>query len=166
MQFPVLYSRTLLFIHSTCNSLHLPTPNFQSIPLPPPLPLGNHKSVLYICQSVSVSQVCSYVLYFRFHTQVISFGICLSLSDLLAQHDNLQVHPCCCKWHYFILFLWLSSILDVSIHCSDQLHRRPGDKHTVTEGQSCKLLYINDFGATCSVIFNIVHVTGRDEGKS
>ena len=27
LQFPVLYSRTLLFIHSKCNSLHLPTPN-------------------------------------------------------------------------------------------------------------------------------------------
>ena len=21
-----------------------------------------------------------------------------------TQYDNLQVHPCCCKWHYFILF--------------------------------------------------------------
>ena len=19
-----------------------------------------------------------------------------------TQYDNLQVHPCCCKWHYFI----------------------------------------------------------------
>ena len=42
----VLYSRTLLFIHSKCNSLHLLTPNSQSVPLPPPLPFGNHKSVL------------------------------------------------------------------------------------------------------------------------
>ena len=25
-----------------------------------------------------------------------------------TQYDNLQVHPCCCKWHYFVLFLWLS----------------------------------------------------------
>ena len=37
---PWLYSRTLLFIHSKCNSLHLPTPNSQSIPLPPPPPLA------------------------------------------------------------------------------------------------------------------------------
>ena len=21
-----------------------------------------------------------------------------------------SLHPCCCKWHYFVLFLWLSSI--------------------------------------------------------
>ena len=26
-----------------------------------------------------------------------------------TQYDNVQIHPCCCKWHYFILFLWLSN---------------------------------------------------------
>ena len=45
---PALCRRTLLFIHSKCNSLHLPTPNLQSIPLPSPLTLGNHQSVLYV----------------------------------------------------------------------------------------------------------------------
>ena len=29
--------------------------------------------------------------------------ICLSLSDFTL-YNNLQVHSCCCKWHYFILF--------------------------------------------------------------
>ena len=29
--------------------------------------LGNHKSVLYICESVSVSQISSFASYFRFH---------------------------------------------------------------------------------------------------
>ena len=24
--------------------------------------------------------------------------------------DNLSVHSCCCKWHCFILFLWLGNI--------------------------------------------------------
>ena len=43
-----IYSRTLLFIHSICNSLRLLTPNSQSVPPRPPLPLGNHKSVLYV----------------------------------------------------------------------------------------------------------------------
>ena len=32
-----------------------------------PLPLGNHKSDLYVCDSVSVLQVSSFVPYFRFH---------------------------------------------------------------------------------------------------
>ena len=44
---PVLYSRTSLLIHSKGNSLHLLTPNSQSIPLSP-LPLGSNKSVLYV----------------------------------------------------------------------------------------------------------------------
>ena len=52
IEFHVLYSRTSLLIHSKCNGLHLPTPNFQSIPLLPHL--GNHKSVLYVCESVFV----------------------------------------------------------------------------------------------------------------
>ena len=35
-QFPVLYGRTSLPIHSKCNNLHQLTPNSQSIPLPLP----------------------------------------------------------------------------------------------------------------------------------
>ena len=34
----LFYTVGLLFIHSKCNSLHLPTPNSSSIPLPPPPP--------------------------------------------------------------------------------------------------------------------------------
>ena len=34
---------------------------------------------------------------------MISYGICLSVSDF-TQYDNLWVHPCCCKWHCLILF--------------------------------------------------------------
>ena len=43
IQFPVIYNRTLLLIHSKCSGLHLPAPNSQSIPLPPhsPLPTTN-----------------------------------------------------------------------------------------------------------------------------
>ena len=42
--FPALYSRVLLFIHPMYNSLHLLSPNSQSIPPQPPAPPGNHKS--------------------------------------------------------------------------------------------------------------------------
>ena len=49
---PVLYSRTALLIHSKRDHLHLLTPNSPSFPLPPCLPLSNHKSVLYVCESV------------------------------------------------------------------------------------------------------------------
>ena len=40
------YSRTLLFIHSIYNSLHLLIPNSQSFPPPAPT-RSNHKSVLF-----------------------------------------------------------------------------------------------------------------------
>ena len=47
--------RALLFIHFTYDTVHLLTPNSQSIPPPSLLPLGNHNSVFYICESVSIS---------------------------------------------------------------------------------------------------------------
>ena len=42
--------RTLLFTHSKCNSLHLPTPNSQSIALPPssPLEITNLFSIFFM----------------------------------------------------------------------------------------------------------------------
>ena len=40
IQFPVLYSRTSLLIHSKCNTLHLQTPNSQSLPSSPLSPLA------------------------------------------------------------------------------------------------------------------------------
>ena len=51
---PMRYSRTLLFIHPVYNSLHLLISNSQSVPSLP-YTSGNHKSVLYVCESVSVS---------------------------------------------------------------------------------------------------------------
>ena len=59
-------SRTLLFIHSVYNDLHLSsqTPHI-SFPLAPFL-LGNHKSVLCVCYSVSLSWILSFTSYFRF----------------------------------------------------------------------------------------------------
>ena len=51
---PCIYSGALLLIHSIYKSLPLLTPNSQSIPLPPSLPLEKHKSDVYICESASV----------------------------------------------------------------------------------------------------------------
>ena len=45
----------LLLTHSTYKSLHLLTPISRSIPPLSPLLLGSQKSVLYVCDSVSVS---------------------------------------------------------------------------------------------------------------
>ena len=41
---------------------------------------------------------------------MISYGICLCLSDLLHLVWQSPVDPRCYKWHYFFFFLWLSSI--------------------------------------------------------
>ena len=43
----MLNSRTLLFVHHIYNSLHLLTPNPQSISFPTSIPFDNHKSLLY-----------------------------------------------------------------------------------------------------------------------
>ena len=41
---------------------------------------------------------------------MISHGIFLFLT-YFTWYDHLWVQPCCCKWHYFILFLWLGQIV-------------------------------------------------------
>ena len=107
IQFTELYSRTLLFIHSKCNSLHLLTLNSQSIPPPSPLLLGKHTSVLYVHESVSSLQIGSFGPYFRFHTEVISYGICLFLTSL-----SMRISSCLhvAANGFILFFLWLSSI--------------------------------------------------------
>ena len=106
----------LLFIHSLYKSSHLLIPTAHSIPPSPPAPLGNHQLVLHVRDFVSVSQIGSFVLYFKFYKEMISYCICFSLSDLydnlLGPLGNYQLYLCCCKWPYFILFYgW------VMFHC-------------------------------------------------
>ena len=47
---------------------------------------------------------------------MISYNICLSLSGFLHVYDNLYVHPCCWKWHCFILFYGWVAFLCVCVH--------------------------------------------------
>ena len=57
-------------------------------------------------KSVGLLPFCKQVhlhSFLRFHIQVTSHYVCLSLSNF-TQHDNLQIHPCCHKQHHFILF--------------------------------------------------------------
>ena len=63
IQLPVLYSRISFLIHSKGNSLHLLTPDFQSIPLPPP----QQPQVFSPSPWVSFLWKASFVLYIRFH---------------------------------------------------------------------------------------------------
>ena len=104
----------LLSIHSPYKSSHLLIPTAHSIPPSPPAPLGNHQLVLHVHDFVSVSQIGSFVLYFKFYKEMISYCISFSLSDLydhlLVPLGNYQLYLCCCKWPYFILFLGLSYV--------------------------------------------------------
>ena len=74
-----------------------------SASLPPPLPLGNHRSDLYVCESVSVLQIDSLVHIldstYKWYHMVFIF-----LLPYLLQHDNLQSHLCCCKCIIFFFF--------------------------------------------------------------
>ena len=52
----------LLLIYFMYSSLYLLIPYSQFVPLP----FGNHKIVFYVCESVSVLYIDSFVLFFRF----------------------------------------------------------------------------------------------------
>ena len=102
-----IYIRTSLLIHSKCNSLHLSTLDTQSIPLPP-LPLGNHKSVLHVHHFCSCGKVhLCHILDCRY---VLSYGICLSLSGLLHLVWESLVLSMLLQMTLFCSFLWLSRI--------------------------------------------------------
>ena len=57
----MLYSRTSLLIHSKCISLHLLTPNSQSIPLPPPAPCPWQLQVCSLCLWICFYFIVSFV---------------------------------------------------------------------------------------------------------
>ena len=50
--------------HSMCHSLYLLTPTFHSILPPSPVPIGNHTSILYVCESLFVSSIGSFVIFY------------------------------------------------------------------------------------------------------
>ena len=58
----------------------------------PTFPLGNDKVKVYACESMSVLQIHSFVLIFRFHVLVLSDSICLSLSEWLAVITSRSTH--------------------------------------------------------------------------
>ena len=96
--FPTLYIPLWLIYFVTVNVYLLISLTFF-IHLPASFPSGNH---LFISLSMSLfllCYVCSFVLFLRFHIQVTSYGTCHSLT-----YFSFQVHPCCHKWQYFILF--------------------------------------------------------------
>ena len=70
VEFSVLHSRSLLVIYFIYKSVYMSIPISQFIPLSLLNP-GNHKLIFYICKSVSVWEISSFVsfffFFFRFH---------------------------------------------------------------------------------------------------
>ena len=92
------------------------TPNYLTIPSSSPSSR----------QPFSDSLFCKFICIISFQILHIRYVITISpsLSDLTSLSiDDLQVHPCCCKWHYFILFQWLSTIpWYISMTASSSVH--------------------------------------------
>ena len=97
--YPRTFNKTSLLIHPVHTSFHLLAPHSQSI-----LP-GNHRSVLYVCESVSVSQISPLVSYFRF-PRVSFFLIALRWTTLrgMGQCETKQSWLKFSLWIYKALF--------------------------------------------------------------
>ena len=89
-------STGVFFTTSTTWEFRTVNPKFLNYPFP--FPFGNHKLVLYVYESVSVLQVSSQIPHISDIVQYLTL-------TCFTQHDNLYIHPCCCEWHYFILFM-------------------------------------------------------------
>ena len=107
IQFPVLYSRISLLIHSKGNGLHLLIPDSQSTHSLP-LPLGNHKSLLQVYEFFSVERfiyavcqipdICDIIWYLSFSFRLISLSTRVSSSIHVTANGII------------LFFLWLSRI--------------------------------------------------------
>ena len=102
--FPVQYSKFSLvthFIHSI-DGVYVSVLIFQFVPTPAP------SCYLYICSL----HLCFYVCFankitctiFLDSIYMLICNMCFSLLIYFTQQGILQLHSCCYKWHYFILF--------------------------------------------------------------
>ena len=115
--FPVLCITSPWLVCFITESLHFLISFTYSTQSSAPLPSGNHQFILGIYDCL-FCLVLSFVFFFRFHIQVWSYGVFLSLSlTYLTQYGTLKVHPCLCKWQDFILFYGL-----VVCVCKHTLH--------------------------------------------
>ena len=73
-------TRQNLVVYPFCVQLFT-SANSNLLLYPSPSLLATSHLILCVCELVSLSQISSFVPYFRFHIKVISYHICLSLSD-------------------------------------------------------------------------------------
>ena len=101
VQFPVLYRRSILFIYFIYYGVYMLIPNFQFIPSP----FGNHQLIFYVCGSTSVLYKAHLYHFLGFTYKQCHIIFVFPCMAQLPQCDDLQIHPCCRRWHYFLLFM-------------------------------------------------------------
>ena len=87
-------------------------PKLSVHPIPSPSPLATtSKSILQVhdflfCGKVPLCFIL-YSSYKRYHMVFVFFFL-----TYFTQDESLCFHPCCCKWHYFVLFMaeWYSTV--------------------------------------------------------
>ena len=97
---------------------------YMSIPISRlflPLSLGNNKFVFYICDSICILEICSFLPFFRFHIQATSYAVSLSdISLSMTVSDPcllLQITLFC---SFFLIIGW------AIFHCIYGLQDFPG----------------------------------------
>ena len=99
IQFPMLYSRPLLFIHPICTGLHLLIQNSHSIHSPALFPLGNHKSILwlwvcfkdkFVCVMFQVLRISDIIWYLSFSFWLSSLSMIISRSIHVAANGIIS----------------------------------------------------------------------------
>ena len=92
----VYYSRSLLVTYFIYSSVYMSTTIFQFMY---PTSFSPLLTISLLSIAVILFLFCKFIPGI-YHVWYFSFSVWLNFS----YYDNLQVHPCCCKWHYFILF--------------------------------------------------------------
>ena len=98
IEFTVLYSRTLLFVHPVCNNLYLLIPKPQDFPPASPT-LGNHTSVPSVCfyRFICVIFLIPHII------KYLSFFLWLTLLSMIISRS---IHVAANGMYHF---LWLSN---------------------------------------------------------
>ena len=96
----MLYHRFLLVIYFKYSSFYMSIPISQYIPLPYTC---NHKFIFYYTSvTLLLFSKWRYLFtpFFLDSTYKQYIFVFLYLTSF-TQYDNLYIHTCCCKWHYF-----------------------------------------------------------------
>ena len=90
---------------------HLPTYPSPPYPLVTTSLFSTSVTLFLSCKQVHFYHFL-YSTYKQYHMMFVF--LCLTY---FTQYDNLQVHPCCCKWHYFILLFYMAEQYSIVCVC-------------------------------------------------